>query len=74
MKAVLISIKPKPRTNFEKIKAMAVEEFAEFTTTEREYGVAHVPYYESTDGEYFDTEEEALKHSIEWLLKECEDD
>ncbi len=64
--------KPKPRTNFDKIKAMSVEEFAEFTTMELEYGVAHIPYYQSTDGEDFDTEDEALKHSIEWLQKEIE--
>ena len=60
-------------TNLERIQKMTVEEMARFNVR---YMAAddEMPYYETSDGEVFeyDEEEQAIKYEINWLNSECE--
>ena len=73
-------------TNFERIKAMSIEELAECnvsnaTRTYTDYGFdgvdeyAYTAYedgYETSDGEFFYSLQDAIEHEIEWLQQEVE--
>ena len=66
-------------TNYEKIKAMSVEEMAEMLIEQKSYGVAHEEYLLCPDGTEFDGwDEKAMKKAIEhtkrWLESEVEED
>ena len=74
-------------TNFERIKAMPIEEFAactvrDVTRTYTDYGFdgldeyAYTAYedgYETSDGTFYYSLENAIAHEIEWLKQEVEE-
>ena len=73
-------------TNFERIKAMSIEELAKHNVSyaTRTYtdwgfdGTDEYPYdayedgYKTSDGEFFYGIEDAIEHEIEWLQQEVE--
>ncbi len=57
-----------PITNADKIRAMSDEELAGLTITYNDY---YGEYY-CSDGERYDSHEDAIKHEIEYLQSEAE--
>jgi hypothetical protein len=66
-------------TNYDRIKAMSVEEMAEMLIEETEAPLSGEPFLRTPDGELFNEYEEqaknkAISHTIQWLLQEVSED
>lgn len=70
--------KQNPKTNYDRIKSMSVEEMAEMLIEVTEAPLSGEPFWRTPDGKLFSiwekTKDEAVEHTIQWLLQEVSED